>query len=533
MTLRSTLVTTAALGLAIGPVGVARAQYASPTDWLSAGNGLTDNHFQPFEFALGRTTVPYLGLKWTFTADGDVEGTPTVSGGSVYFADRGGSVWRVDAATGKTIWKASLPSITGSSASFARVSPAIGDGVIIVGDNTSGTVIALSQATGKKVWSTVLATDVGAIITSSPVVAGGRVYLGVASEQETLADFIPGFVVTLRGSIASLDEKTGKIVWQSYMVPPSYTGGAVWSSNLAIDAGRNALYAVTGNNYSVPSSVAACQTAAGTDPVALDKCLPSTDHLDSIVSLNLATGAVIWGDRFTHADTYTVSCRKPPPVPPQTPCPSPSGPDTDFGSAPNLFTIKVNGVSTDVVGAGQKTGTFWTVNRDTGAIIWGTQVGPGGEFGGIEWGTATDGNRIYVALGNTEYVETTLITGQKTNGGFWSALDPTTGKILWETPTTSLAPKPAQAGSLVPPAGALAAANGSVSVANGVMYGEDTAGNLDAFDAATGKVLFDYPSGGAGIAAPAISNGTLYWASGYYLTGATSNKVYAFSLGGL
>ena len=93
----------------------ASAQRVLPTDWTSAGNGFLDNRYQPFEFVLGPRTVPFLGLRWTFTADGDVEGTPTVSGNSVFFSDNAGSVWCVDARTGVARWKASLPAITGQA----------------------------------------------------------------------------------------------------------------------------------------------------------------------------------------------------------------------------------------------------------------------------------------------------------------------------------------------------------------------------------------------------------------------------------
>ena len=61
------------------------------------------------------------------------------------------------------------------------------------------------------------------------------------------------------------------------------------------------------------------------------------------------------------------------------------------------------------------------------------------------------------------------------------------------------------------------------------MYGEDSAGNFVALDAATGEILRTVQSGGAGVAGPAISLGSLYWASGYATIGATNNKVYAIS----
>ncbi len=514
---------------AVTPPASTRAADISPIDWPTAGNGTNDDHLAPFEFALQPSTVPFLKLHETLIADGDVEGTPTVQGKTLYFTDNAGSVWHVDAITGGVLWKASLPAITGVQGSYSRNSPAIGDGVVIVSDDTSGVVAALSQATGAVVWKTTVATNNGVQITGSAIVVHGRVFVGVSSNQATLAAFTPGFVVDFRGSVVSLDEATGRIVWQTYTVPEGFTGGSVWSaSTLSYDPVRNALFVNTGNNYSVPSAVAACQLAAGSDDKALDACLPADDHIDSIMSLDAITGAVNWASRFTYADTFTTSCIEPNPA---TPCPTPHGLDTDFGAGTNLFTITSNGRRTDVVGGGQKSGAYYTLDRDTGKTVWGVQAGPRGQFGGIIWGTATDGKRVYISEGNSSHVETTLVTsGVKTNGGYWSALDANTGQILWQTPTTALAPAPALAVAPQPPVGALASTDGSVAVASGVMYGEDAAGNLVALNAMTGALLFDYPSGGSGVVGPAISNGTLYWPSGYYLTGAINNKVYEFSL---
>jgi hypothetical protein len=54
------------------------------------------------------------------------------------------------------------------------------------------------------------------------------------------------------------------------------------------------------------------------------------------------------------------------------------GPDLDFGAAPNLFTIAdpSTGRRRQVVGIGQKSGDYWALNPDTGAVIWRTNVGP-------------------------------------------------------------------------------------------------------------------------------------------------------------
>jgi polyvinyl alcohol dehydrogenase (cytochrome) len=70
-----------------------------------------------------------------------------------------------------------------------------------------------------------------------------------------------------------------------------------------------------------------------------------------------------------------------------------------------LFTVKgPNGMPNDLVGDGQKSGQFWAFDLDRGAVVWETQVGPGGTLGGLEWGSATDGSRIHVAETNTNHV---------------------------------------------------------------------------------------------------------------------------------
>jgi polyvinyl alcohol dehydrogenase (cytochrome) len=66
----------------------------------------------------------------------------------------------------------------------------------------------------------------------------------------------------------------------------------------------------------------------------------------------------------------------------------------------------------------------------TGEVVWHTLVGPYSEPGGVTWGAADDGQRIYVTLTNADHTPYRLISGKITDGGFWTALDPATGKIL-------------------------------------------------------------------------------------------------------
>jgi polyvinyl alcohol dehydrogenase (cytochrome) len=179
------------------------------------------------------------------------------------------------------------------------------------------------------------------------------------------------------------------------------------------------------------------------------------------------------------------------------------------GSGPNLLD--------HMVGFGQKSGIYWAFNPDNGALLWSSMVGPGATLGGIEWGTATDGQRIYVAIGNGAHKPYPLIDGTSTTGGAWSALDANTGKILWQT---------------ADPTGAID--TGSVSVAADVVFAPSYSGNMNALDARTGQILWAFPSGGSVIDGPSIVDGTVYWGSGYkkISPGVTNNKVYAFEVEG-
>jgi polyvinyl alcohol dehydrogenase (cytochrome) len=70
-------------------------------------------------------------------------------------------------------------------------------------------------------------------------------------------------------------------------------------------------------------------------------------------------------------------------------------------------------------------------------------------------------------------------------------------------------------------------------VANGVLYASSQSGDMLAIDAASGKILWKFASGGTVMGGPSIVDGTVYWGSGYnflLITGTPNNKLYAFAL---
>jgi polyvinyl alcohol dehydrogenase (cytochrome) len=487
--------------------------------WRIAGQNLSNTWSQPAEHTINPGNVNSLTTKWIFTTGGDVSATPTVADDAVYFPDGGGNLFAVKKESGRLIWSHNIAEYDGVAGAVSRVSPAVDGNLVFIGDilnskqvHNGANVIALDRQTGKRRWITQVESHPAAIITGSPVVFDGVVYIGVSSTEETLALDPTYPCCSFRGSIVALDEKTGAILWKTFDMPDNggqtnqYSGGAVWQPP-AIDPARHSLFIGTGNNYTAPPDVEACQNADPTNP----NCAAPDDFFDTALALDLKTGAIKWSKRLQGFDTWTIACHLP--AGSTNPnCPVPNSPDFDLGgSGPNLIG--------NIVGFGQKSGIFWALNPDNGNVVWSTPVGPGGSLGGIEWGTATDGKRIYVAISNNGNLPYTLVpSGRQINWGSWSALDVATGKILWQTAD----PTPG------------ARDTGSVSVANGVMYAGSYAGQMYALDTTTGNVLWTFASGGSVLDGPSIVDSVLYWGSGYrnIPPGIGNNKVYAFSLAG-
>jgi polyvinyl alcohol dehydrogenase (cytochrome) len=462
--------------------------------WPTGGHDIADTRNAAEEHDIGPGNVSSLATVWSLTTTGNVTVTPAVADGTVYFPDSGGTLWAVAADSGQVRWSHRVSEYTGIAGDVSRGSPAVYGDELVLGNSsraeTGAWMIAVDRRTGQLRWRTQVDSHVAARITSGAVVYRGVVYEGVSSYEEGLATR-PGYqCCTFRGSVVALDAVTGKLLWKTYTVPAGYSGGPVWGGTPAIDPQDNLVYVGTGDNYSVPPGVCTAPGETGCAAPAAD------DHVDSILALDRTTGAVRWFKSTLSSDVFTLVCGDHPT--------GTCGPDFDFGSGPNLIRLPSG---RQILGIGQKNGLCWALGPRPGAPVWQTLAGPGSSLGGIEWGSATDGRRVYVAIANA-YRETYQLTSadgttSTTNGGFWAALDAATGKILWQ---------------VADPQGA--ADMGYVSSANGVVYAGSTApagNNMYALDAATGRILWRFASGGSVAAGAAITAGRVYWGSGYPL----------------
>jgi polyvinyl alcohol dehydrogenase (cytochrome) len=498
----------AAVVLTGGVMAAGSAAAQSAGDWPMAGQNLHNTRSAQGEHAIGLDNVAKLSPRWTLDTDGNVSATPTVADGVVYVPDFGGTLWAVDAASGQVKWSKKISDYTGIPNDASRTGPAywkgtlvIGQGTQLVNNATGAYVVGIKADDGARLWSTQVESDPTAIITSSPVIDDGVVYVGVSSRAEALHE-VPKY----RGSVVALDATTGKLRWKTYIVPEGYTGGSVWGNTPVVDRQTGLLYVTTGNNFTVPNGVCRSPTQKNCEPAVAD------NHIDSIVALDLNTGKIAWATPTLPADMSTNYNHE-------------DGPDYDFGAGPNLFTTTVEGHEQTLLGAGQKSGIYWALEPKTGKVVWHTQVGPGSLLGGMMWGTAADGKRIYVSIGNLNHESITVNSpkGQTTTtGGIWAAVDAATGKVLWRTAD------PQQMLVTV-----------AMSEGNGVVYAGSLAGsgtNMYALDAATGEIKWKFESGGAVVSGAAIVDGTVYWGSGYHtkILGlpypGDSHKLYAFSV---
>lgn len=516
--MRRITLTRTGCALALAAVLVtAPAAFAAQGSWPNAGQDLGNTRSNDSTIGVGG--APRLAVKWKVPTAGNISATPAVENGVAYVPDDRGNLYAFNAGTGAIIWQRNLSTDYGAPAGdHSRATPAISGNTLVLGDQAGkvgspdGWVFAVDKRTGALLWKTIVAGGFP-IMTQSPTIVNNTVYIGAASYEELLVRF--GVPLTFRGFFMALDLTTGALKWKTYMVPDGYTGGAVWGSSPAIDLKRGTVYIATGNNYSIPPAVSDCVATATTD-AARAACVPANDMFDSIVALDTSTGSVKWSTRALPVDAWNVACGIPVPgfEDPVEGCPDNAGPDYDFGQAPMLW--KTGG--RDFVGAGQKSGIFWALNPDTGAVIWKTQAAPGGLAGGLQWGSATDGTRIYVASANTDRKPWTLLDGTTVDHGGWAALDAATGRVVWNRAN------PAQA-----------TASGAVTVAGGVVYGcsGDAAGHLYAMKASDGGQLWDYPSGDMCYSGAAAVDGALYWGTGYNLgLELPGQAMYAFTVNG-
>lgn len=133
---------------------------------------------------------------------------------------------------------------------------------------------------------------------------------------------------------------------------------------------RNLIFIASGNLYSVPLHARQCQERENnqTTPTHPEECLDPESHSESILALDLDSGTIKWYRQLGGYDVWFVACSLINFTSPDCPILGPN-PDADFGEAPMMLSIHVNGTKKDIVVAAQKSGFAWASDRDNGSLI--------------------------------------------------------------------------------------------------------------------------------------------------------------------
>ena len=322
-------------------------------------------------------------------------------------------------------------------------------------------VLALNKHTGDVVWRKRVENHRSSKITGSISGHGNRVFVPVGSWEEDWSRAYPNIYTTpivpgskypccsSRGSLLAMDVHTGEIIWKRHTVigddpdheltsdlralltPKGFFGTSTYGHNPTLDVERRQIYIATAQTETAPRVAGLCEQArrATGDPNANIAGLPAgvtctnlnqklKSYANAMLAVDMDTGEVKWVFYARLYDAWNHACGAPDfygwgtAVPVVFPVgianaancdQDPVGPDMGFGHMPTLVkNLRMpDGSHRDLVVAGNKDGRLFAVDPDTGRKVWETNVDPGGIYGGLQFGRATDGKRIYFGTTNS------------------------------------------------------------------------------------------------------------------------------------
>ena len=503
---------------------------AAEHQWNGWSVTLDNAHYQP-KPGLAAADVPKLKLKWAFQYPGAKNGQATVIGDRLFTTSMSGAVYALDAKTGCVYWRHAAGAATRTSVVAAEMPVGSQARTALFYSDWTKSAVAIDADTGEQLWKTVIDDQPGLQMTGSLVYWEGKIFVPISSGNEAFAQSPDWVCCKFRGALVALDAVTGRILWKRYtteaeprpfkinsagkeMWGPS--GGAIWVAP-TIDPERRAVYVGTSNSY--------------TD-------MPY-DNADSVLAIDVDSGEIRWARQLTPNDNYIDGCWRTGPDRPAN-CPDPLGPDFSIGAAVILHALPDG---TDILLVGQKSGKVFGISPLDGRIVWERQLSEGSALGGVEFGLAADKERVYAAISD-------IVLGPKGKPGLW-ALDPATGAVIWNSPNS---PTPKCRWTSFWCHGAMSQA---ITVIPGIVFAGAYDGHFRAYDAGTGKIVWDVDTGSEPImtlsgrtayggvmdgGGPTVAGGMVYVHSGYAgrsgatggasMRNADGNVLMAFSVDG-
>ncbi|HEX7051049.1 MAG TPA: PQQ-binding-like beta-propeller repeat protein [Longimicrobiales bacterium] len=492
---------------------------AASQDWLIHGGAYNNQRYSALN-QITRENVAGLVPVWIHQT-GIAESfatTPLVVDNTMYLSTPESHVVALNAVTGERLWEfiPLLETVTVCCGPENRGVAVYGDRVYV--GTLDARVIALNNRTGEVVWETALADpEDGYSVTMAPLAYAGKVVVGV-----------DGGEYGIRGFVVALDAETGKEVWRWHTIPAPGQGSGGWWGEWkdATPFGTSLHRDIAGEQENRGEHLESWKRGGGGvrttpayDPttqmlyLVVGHPAPSLDgrqrpgdnlYTGSIVALDGSTGELKWHFQYLPHDVWGLS----------------------GGSPPFLF----EGAGGRYVGHAANVGWLYVLDAATGRPVLrsenfvpqdnlfapptdsGTWMLPGADGGNggspVAYSPRT---RLAYVLGLHQPMVYTRRFEPKVDGRLWlggsfrytpdqpqwgviSAIDTRTGRIVWQRQL----PDPAMGGALV--------------TAGDVLFIGESSGTLDAFDAVTGELLWQFHTGAGVNAAPItyMVNGVQY-----------------------
>lgn len=454
-------------------------------------------HLTAVQAGLRSPDLAGLEVAWVlgFPGTTDLRSQGVIVGQTLFYAaGQTGYVLALDTRAGCAKWAYRAGAGVRTSLSYGPLGSK-GPMALVFGDVT-GQLHAVDAATGKLVWKADGRHDPGAMLTGAPILHGDKVIVPVSALDVARA-MSPSFeCCKAHGAVVALDAATGHRLWVAHTMTDATpngrmssvgttlygpSGAPIWSSP-AFDDRLGLVFIGTGENTSAPATATS----------------------DSIWAIELATGKTRWNFQGLANDIYNMACdgRRGGRSGPNCPDPKESViKDYDFGAS---MVLGPGPGGHEVVMGGQKSGDVWALDAATGKLAWHDRFGEGSALGGVHWGMASDGGRLFVPIAHME-------------PGL-NAIDIATGKVAWRWT-----------------AGAdwLSGLSAAPLVVDTAVVAASLDGKVRVFDAATGRLVATYntahayespngvPTHGGSIDAHSVfaGDGALFVGSGYGMFG--------------
>ncbi len=279
------------------PVTEQMLEKPAPGDWLMYSRTFDAQRFSPLK-QINKSNVNQLRVAWEKGLDaGQTETIPIVHNGVIYVVNPGAGVEALNGVTGDVLWtyKRKLP---GNQAAQARSKNLAIYQDLVIFEAPDG-IVGLDARTGEQRWEA--KTD-GRGNTSGPFVAEGKVITGGACAGKRENCFI-----------LANDALTGKELWRFYTTPgkgepgDETWGGAAVENRLASTWGLPGSYdPVRKMLYWGVANPMPDQRMSRHDgkPDAVSRTAPSDLYSNSTIALDPATGKLAWYYQHLPADDW-------------------------------------------------------------------------------------------------------------------------------------------------------------------------------------------------------------------------------------